>query len=30
MQSFAPTLDRTWSGNLMTIQISGDDFIGEE
>lgn len=25
MQSFAPTLDRSCSGNLMTIEISGDD-----
>ena len=24
MQNFAPTLDRSCSGNLMTIQISGD------
>ena len=30
MQSFAPTLDRSWSGNLMTIQISGDGFESEE
>jgi len=23
MQTLAPTLDRSWSGNLITIQISG-------
>lgn len=25
MQSFSPTLDRTWSANLMTMQIGEDE-----